>query len=65
MIAIWSGTTSSATTVMNMTSRPRKCIHEKAYAANAAIVIGITVEGIVTARLLRNALPKPSFNASR
>ena len=55
--AIWSGTTSSPTTTTNSTYRPGNSIHENAYAANAAIVIGITVDGIVTARLFMNALP--------
>ena len=57
--AIWRGTTSSATTIVNRMPRPRKGIQAKAYAANAAIVIGMTVAGIVTMRLFRNASPMP------
>jgi hypothetical protein len=36
-------------------------IHANAYAANAAIVMGMTVAGIVTTRLLMNAVTKPSL----
>ena len=39
--------------------RPRNGIQANAYAANAAIVIGMTVAGMVTMRLLRNASPMP------
>ena len=59
MSAICSGTTSSPTTSTNNASRPGKCIHEKAYAANAAIVIGMVVAGIATAMLFNSAFSKP------
>ena len=59
MTAICSGTTSSATTATNSTKRPRNSIQENAYAANAAIVIGITVDGIATAKLFMNAFCSP------
>ena len=57
--AICSGTTSRPTTTTNITYRPLNSIHENAYAAKAAIVIGMTVDGIVTAKLFMNALPNP------
>ena len=63
--AICSGTTSSPTTITNRTYRPRNSIHENAYAANAAMVIGITVDGIATARLFRNAFPNPAASSAR
>ena len=46
--ANWVGTTISETTSINNQSRPGNCIHEKAYAANAATVIGIIVAGTTT-----------------
>ena len=46
------------TTSTNRTSRPRKCIHEKAYAANAAIVIGITVAGIADREAVQERVPE-------
>ena len=42
------GTTINDTTITNNQSRPGNCIHANAYAAKAAIVIGIIVAGIVT-----------------
>ncbi len=63
--AICSGTTSSPTTITNRTYRPLKSIQANAYAANAAIVIGMTVEGIVTARLFRNAFPNSPASSAR
>ena len=42
------GTTIKETTSINNQSRPGNCIHEKAYAANAATVIGIIVAGTTT-----------------
>ena len=42
------GTTINETTSINNQSRPGNCIHEKAYAANAATVIGIIVAGTTT-----------------
>ena len=63
--AICNGTTSSPTTITNRTYRPWNSIQANAYAANAAIVIGITVEGIVTARLFRNAFPNPPASSAR
>jgi hypothetical protein len=57
---ICSGTTSSATTIANRVPRSGKRIQAKAYAAKAAIVIGMTVEGMVTIRLFRKALIMPS-----
>ena len=44
---------------MNRMPRPRNGIQAKAYAANAAIVIGMTVAGMVTMRLFRKASPMP------
>ena len=41
--------------------RPRNGTHAKAYAANAAMVIGMATDGMVTIRLLMNALPMPSL----
>jgi hypothetical protein len=64
MSAICSGTTMRPTTRMNSASRPGKRIHEKAYAANAAIVIGITVDGTVTATLFRNAFWNPPASSA-
>ena len=64
MSAIWSGTTMSPTTSTNSRYRPRNSIHEKAYAANAASVMGMTVDGTATARLLRKALPNPSVDSA-
>jgi hypothetical protein len=58
--AICSGTTINPTTIMNKTFRPGNCIHAKAYAANAATVMGITTAGMVTAKELANALAKPA-----
>ena len=58
---IWIGTTSKATTPRKIQSRPGNGIQANAYAANAAIVIGITVDGIVTMRLFRNELAMPSL----
>ena len=59
MRAIWSGTTSRPTTIAKVRPRNGKRIQAKAYAANAAIVIGISVDGTVTMRLLMKALPMP------
>lgn len=42
------GTTIKETTITNNQSRPGNDIHAKAYAAKAAIVIGMIVAGIVT-----------------
>ena len=39
----------------NMRSRPRHCMKVNAYAAKAAIRIGITVAGSATMKLLMNA----------
>jgi hypothetical protein len=57
---IWSGTTRSATTVMKRIRLPGNDIQAKPYAAKAAIRIGMTTAGIVTASVLRKALPRPS-----
>ena len=66
MTAICKGTTNKATTATNNTKRPRNSIHENAYAAKAAIVMGITVAGIATARLFMNAFCRPpASRASR
>ena len=43
-------------------SFPLKSINANAYAANAAIVIGIIVEGITTAKELKKDLDKSSAN---
>ena len=50
------------TTNINATSFPLKSIKAKAYAANAAMVIGIIVEGIDTAKELKNDLLRFSAN---
>ena len=59
---ICKGTIIIATTKRKAISFPRKSIKAKAYAANAAIVIGIIVDGIVTAKELKNDLLKFSAN---
>ena len=46
--ASWVGTTINETTITNSQSRPGNDIQANAYAANAAMVIGIIVAGIVT-----------------
>ena len=51
-----------AITNKNASSFPLKSINAKAYAANAAIVIGIIVDGITTANELKNDLDKFSAN---
>ena len=53
---ICKGTIIIATTKRNAISLPRKSMNANAYAANAAIVIGIMVDGIVTAKELKNDL---------
>ena len=54
MNVVWSGTTSRPTTRTNSALRNGKFIHAKAYAANAAMKIGMIVAGIVMNRLLMN-----------
>ena len=61
MSDIWSGTTSSPTTMMKRMPRSGNRIHAKAYAAKAAMVMGMTVDGMVTMRLLMKAAPMPSL----
>ena len=57
---ICNGTTSNATTTTNSHLRPGKFIQLNAYAAKAAIRIGMNVAGIVTLNVLRNACPTPT-----
>ena len=52
--AIWIGTICSANTKMNSALRPLNSIHEKAYAAIAAIISGMIVAGIVITIELKN-----------
>ena len=61
---ICKGTTRRPTTTTNRMYRPRNSIQQNAYAAKAAMVIGMTVEGIVTARLFRKAFPNPSASSA-
>ncbi len=65
MSAIWSGTISRPTMITNRTFLPGNTIQAIAYAANAAIVIGMTVEGMVINRLLKNAFAMSSANSTR
>jgi len=58
------GITSRPTTMMNVTSRPGKSMKVNAYAAIAAIRIGMTTAGTVTTRVLMNALPMPLARTS-
>jgi hypothetical protein len=48
----------TATIVTNSTSLPRNSMKVKAYAANAANMIGMTVAGIATTMLLMNPVPR-------
>ena len=56
MSDIWSGTTSRAMTTRKSVRRSGKRIQANAYAAKAATVMGMTVDGMVTMRLLMKAL---------
>ena len=49
----------------NKNPRPRNLVQAKAKAAKAAMVIGITVEGMVTIRLLMKASNMPSSLRTR
>jgi hypothetical protein len=60
MSDICNGTTSRPTTTMKSHLRPGNSIQLKAYAAKAAIRIGMKVAGIVTLKVLRKACPTPS-----
>ena len=51
--------------ITNRTFLPGNTIQAIAYAANAAIVIGMTVEGMVINRLLKNAFAMSSANSTR
>ena len=59
---ICKGTIIMAITNKNAMSFPLNSIKANAYAANAAIVIGIMVEGITTAKELKKDLDKSSAN---
>jgi len=61
MNVVWSGTTSKPTTTTKRRFRPGKLIQAKAYAANAATRIGMTVAGIVMNRLLMKAGQIPAW----
>src|SRR4051812_37795272 len=54
MNVVWRGTTSSPTTITNSVFLNGKFIQANAYAANAAMKIGMIVAGIVMNRLLMN-----------
>lgn len=64
MNATCSGTTSSPTKITKSTSRPLNVIQLKAYAANAAAVIGMIVAGMATTRLFTKALAMPPENST-
>jgi hypothetical protein len=60
---ITNGTTNSPTTIANRNALPGNFTQANAYAAKAARVIGMTVAGMVTIRLLMKASnipPRPS-----
>jgi hypothetical protein len=60
MSATCSGTASSDTVAMNSHLRPLKSIHANAYAANAAIAIGMIVAGIAIANEFSSESPRPA-----
>ena len=65
--ADWLGMTNSPTMRMKKKFRPGNSMNVNAYAANAAMRIGMIVAGMLTARELRNAPPmglEPVVNAS-
>ena len=60
MKPICTGTISSATMIRKIVSRNGNLIHASAKAAIDAMTSGMSVDGIVIQRLLRNASPIPS-----
>jgi hypothetical protein len=58
MRVIWSGTTSIPTTTRKRTFRPGKLIQAKAYPANAATRMGMTVAGIAIMRRYVKLCPR-------
>ena len=57
--ATWLGKASSDTVPMKIHSRPRNGIHAKAYAAKAAMAIGMIVAGMAIANELSSACHSP------